>query len=106
MCPQFCSKVLVDSQVYEEVTERIDIHVVREAEVAADWSSKVCDVHDWREGDDEDQEETKSDLHRLHVAGMILCAVPNKTNMFIQVHVRVHIHVRVCMITGTSIIFT
>ena len=71
---QFSSKFFVNCQVDEEIAHAVD--VVGEAEVAADWSSDVEHVHDRREGEDEDQEQTKSDLHRLHVARGPVCVIP------------------------------
>ena len=69
---QFCAKILINCPVDEEIAKGVD--VVSEAEVAADWPSEVGDVHDRSEGEDEDQEETESDLHRLHVTLRLLCA--------------------------------
>ena len=73
---QFSSKFFVNCQVDEKIGHAVD--VVGEAEVAADWSSDVEHVHDRREGEDEDQEQTKSDLRRLHVGRCFVRIVPAK----------------------------
>ena len=62
---QLASKVLIHDQVDEEVGQVVD--GVSEAEISADFSHEKRD-HERREGENKDEEQTHSDLHRLHVA--------------------------------------
>ena len=67
---QLRSKLVIDEQVDEEVGQVVDVEC--ETKVAADWSNRGCKVvreYDWSVGQDEDDEQTETDLHCFHVAG-------------------------------------
>ena len=63
---QLGSKLLVNPQVDEEVGQAVDVDRVHE--VAVYFTAHEDEVHGWRERDDEGEEQTESDLHRLRVA--------------------------------------
>ena len=62
---QLASKVLIHDQVDEEVGQVVD--GVSEAKISADFSGEKRD-HQRGERENKDQEQTHSNLHRLHVA--------------------------------------
>ena len=62
---QLGSKLFVDKEVHKEICQVVKHE--RKTKVAADWSAEVDDVEARGEGHDEDDEQTETDLHQLHV---------------------------------------
>ena len=62
---QLSSKLSINHQINEKIRKIIDEQ--SEPKIPADFSSEVESVETRRERYDEDEEQTDSDLHRLHV---------------------------------------
>ena len=66
---QLDSKFVVNEEVDEEVGQVVDVE--RVAEVAANWTSKVYNVHRRDKGDDESDKNTRPNFHGLHVTRIL-----------------------------------
>ena len=58
---QLSSKLFVDDQIDEEVGQVVDVELIDE--VAADFLFRIDCVEGWPKRQDEDEEQTKPDLH-------------------------------------------
>ena len=66
---QLGSKLIIYDQIDEEVGQVVDVE--RVAEVAANWTSKVYNVHRRDKGDDESDKNTRPNFHGLHVTRIL-----------------------------------
>ena len=70
-CLQLAPEIFVDEQIDEEVSQVLNVH--RKMKVSVDNASRVERIKQRGEGQNEDQEQTQTDLHRLHVTRFGTC---------------------------------